>query len=48
MFCIEPPVVSPQDERIYERSVAVMTMGPLPPPQASLDMYNQYAKLACR
>jgi hypothetical protein len=48
VFCIEPPEVSPQDERIYERSVAVMTMGPLPPPQASLELYNQYAKMACR
>ena len=48
VFSIEPPEVSPRDEIIYERSVAVMTMGPLPPPQASIDMYNQYAKMACR
>jgi hypothetical protein len=48
VFSIEPPEVSPQDERVYERCVTVMTTGPLPPSQASLDLYTHYAKMACR
>ena len=48
VFCIEPPEISPQDERIYERSISVMTQGPLPPPPASLELYVQYAKMAFR
>lgn len=48
VFCVEPPEVSLQDERLYERAVSIMTMGPLPPPQSSVDMYTKYAKMACR
>ena len=50
VFSIEPPEVSSEDEKIYERSIAVMTKGPLPPPPDSLELYTQYAKMAnaCR
>ena len=48
VFQIEPPVVSPQDERIYERAISIMTKGPLPPPHTSLELYSQYAKMIWR
>ena len=46
VFGIEPPVVSPEDERIYELSVRVATRGPTTLPTASVQLYAQYADLA--
>lgn len=51
VFSIEPPVVSPEDERIYEQAAARMatyTKGFLSVPPASLQLYSQYVKMTCR
>lgn len=48
VFCVEPPVVSPEDMMVYEQSVRVATMGPQCPPATSLELYSQYADIAAR
>ena len=44
VFKVKPPVVSKQDEIIYEESVIVGKKGPYPLPSESIDLYRRYAK----
>ncbi len=43
VFGVAVPVVSEESKRHYEASVRVATMGPLPIPQQSENMYEEYA-----
>lgn len=45
VFEIDPPVVSPASERIYEHSVRV-AMGEITIPPSSLELYDSYASKA--
>lgn len=44
VFSVAMPVVSKDSERVYENSVRVGTMGPLPVSQHSEKMYEEYAE----
>ena len=45
VFGIDPPIVSPEDEQIYEQAVHVAHEGPLPLSNSLLKMYKNYAGL---
>ena len=44
VFSVTPPTVSEESKRLYEASVRVGTMGPLPIPESSWRMYQEYAE----
>ncbi len=47
VFSVAVPVVSEDSERVYEDSVRVGTMGPLPVPQDSEKLYEEYVRRVC-